>query len=288
MFRKLTLVVLGLVLLSGEGSWAQDSVLNEMYGNGVHAYFSGQYADSYEYLSSAISAGSEDPRCYYFRGLSCLRLGRAPDAKIDFEKGAELETVDTDRFYDVSKSLERCQGRARAMLEKYRGAARVQAYQNLERQRFERYERIRRNEPNVILRPVPSGNAGTTDTPPADDAEPDAIPDENPADTDEPPADDDAAAGEGDMPADGEVETNAEEPPAEDDPFGSEEKPADNAAAPEDAATEDGDAADEMPADEDAPAADEPAEGDAEATEDTPAKDDPAEPKTDDDDPFSS
>src|SRR4029077_10356747 len=113
MLRHVPHLVWGFVLLFAAPAAAQNSALGELYGHGVHAYNSGNYVEAYNLLTRAIDSGSEDPRCHYFRGLSYIRLGRGPEARADFAAGAELEMADTDRFYAVSKSLERIQGRAR-------------------------------------------------------------------------------------------------------------------------------------------------------------------------------
>jgi len=63
---------------------AQSAVLGQMYGSGVHAYFSQDYVRAHELLTEAINAGSEDPRCYYFRGLALERMGRPEGAAEDF------------------------------------------------------------------------------------------------------------------------------------------------------------------------------------------------------------
>lgn len=195
---------------------AQEDALEELYGNGVHLYNSGDYRAAYYELTRAVDNGSQDPRVFYYRGLSYLKLGREQEGKADFAKAAGLEMSDNDRFYPVSKSLERVQGRARQMIERYRSNARLRAFQNRERARFERYERIRRNEPNVLLSPAP-GESTKLPAPAGDDTpKPEA--DEMPtpeADTNETPAEpeaDDAFAPAADKP---EAEMPAEEPEAE-------------------------------------------------------------------------
>lgn len=217
------IIAVGATLIASRPVSAQIDVLNELYGSGVHAYNSGQYRDAYDDLTMAIRSGSKDPRVYYYRGLSYLRLGRPQEAQGDFQKAASLEMADTDHFYQVSKALERVQGSARSQIERYRSKARLTAYQTRERQRFERYQRIRKNEPNVLMTPDEAAEMPT----PADEAEPSEpeMPAEKPeaADVDEP----------------------EEEMPAEkaDDPFGAD---SDKEAMPADEAAE----KDEMPADE--------------------------------------
>ncbi len=147
---RLALLAAGLVLLCITPSVAQDAVLGQRYGMGVHAYFSQNFQEAYDDLSSAISAGSRDPRCYYFRGLSYLRLGREEDAQIDFQRGAELETRDVNKFYNVPAALERIQGADRALLERYRSGARLAALQREEQQRAARYGQEREQERRLL------------------------------------------------------------------------------------------------------------------------------------------
>ncbi|MCE5268808.1 MAG: hypothetical protein LLG00_13085 [Planctomycetaceae bacterium] len=150
MFRAIVVLAGGLVLSCAAVSPAQNAVLNQEYGSGVHAYFACDYNDAFEHLTAAIDGGSQDPRVFYFRGLSYLRLGRPTEAAADFQKGAELESKDVNRFYNVGKALERVQGSARLEVEKYRAAARVAAYEQAERLRKARYEALQREESRVL------------------------------------------------------------------------------------------------------------------------------------------
>jgi hypothetical protein len=248
---------------------AQYGALNELYGEGVHAYFAGDHGEAHALLSKAIDSGSQDPRAYYFRGLAHLKLGRDPEARDDFAEGARLEVADADRFYNVSKSLERVQGRNRLLLERYRSDARLLAFQDLERRRFERYQRIRRAEPDVLLRPTPSDSVApppaAPDELPAEEMPEDDLPDEPAEETpDEDLPDEPADDPFDDEPAEDE---SAAETPADDDPFGVGDADADDSPAEEPPA-EDQDveepAADETPPDPDdeasaAPAAKAPA-----------------------------
>jgi hypothetical protein len=167
MFRSIGLLVGGLVSLAASSLAAQDAVLGQSYGSGVHAYFSGDAMGAYEKLTAAIDGGSKDPRAFYFRGLAYLKLGRGPEAAMDFRKAAELESQDVNRSYNVGKALERVQGSARQELENYRVAARMAALEEAERMRKARYESLRREEERVLreqaaaasdkaVRPVPS------------------------------------------------------------------------------------------------------------------------------------
>jgi tetratricopeptide (TPR) repeat protein len=232
------IVALGWTLVDSAPALAQVDVLNELYGSGVHAYNSGQYRDAYADLTMAIRSGSKDPRVYYYRGLAYLRLGRPQEAQGDFKKAASLEMADTDHFYQVSKALERIQGTARSQIERYRSKARLVAFQTREQQRFERYQRIRKNEPNVLMTPDEAAEMPTPaneSTEPAEEPEaemPEAAEEKEPAeempaeksddpfaaDDDKVPADE-AAEKDEDMPADEASDEKPAEKKADDDPF---------------------------------------------------------------------
>jgi tetratricopeptide (TPR) repeat protein len=149
MIRTLILSVAGAALWAASAQ-AQDAVLEQLYGKGVHAYFAGDYGKALERLSAAAGAGSRDPRVYYFCGLTYLKLGKAAEAQMDFRKGAQLETRDLNRYYNVGRALERVQGADRQMLESYRVQARMAAYAESEKLRKARYEAIKREEARVL------------------------------------------------------------------------------------------------------------------------------------------
>jgi hypothetical protein len=150
MFRCIVLLVGGLASLSPVSLFAQEAVLGQEYGSGVHAYFTGETQTAYDRLTAAIERGSQDPRAFYFRGLSYLKLGRPQEAAMDFRKGAELESKDVNRSYNVGKALERVQGPERLELENYRVNARMAALEEVERLRKARYEAVQREEERVL------------------------------------------------------------------------------------------------------------------------------------------
>jgi hypothetical protein len=152
MIRRISLVVAGLASLWAISLRAQEAVLGEMYGNGVHAYFAEDYYKAYQYFSAAINAGSKDPRCFYFRGLTYLGLGRPEQAEGDFQQGAKLETNDVNRSFSVAKSLERVQGPARTSVERYRVGARLAAIQQSETERKKYYDEINRQQREMMLK----------------------------------------------------------------------------------------------------------------------------------------
>jgi hypothetical protein len=150
MFRSAMLLVGGWVILCGAPLGAQEAVLGQMYGSGVHAYFAGDYVRAHQYLTSAIEGHTQDARCYYFRGLACLKLGRPQDAELDFQQGAKLECSDLNRTYNVAKSLERVQGADRSAIEQYRVAARMLAMTRAEAERKARYEQTQKQEQQLL------------------------------------------------------------------------------------------------------------------------------------------
>jgi hypothetical protein len=145
MYWRIAPLAAGLFLMSVASLQAQDDLI-QLYGNGVHAYFSRDYRQSHKLMTTAIKRGSKDPRCYFFRGLACLKTGRPDEAAADFKKGADLESISTHGFTMVSKSLERIQGKARLTLERYRAEGRKLAQKRRQRLRNARYENLRAQE----------------------------------------------------------------------------------------------------------------------------------------------
>ncbi len=166
-------LVCAIVSLFAVSTQAQEAVLGQLYGNGVHAYFAGDFVKSYDQLTSAITAGSHDPRVYYFRGLAYLKLGREPEATQDFRKGAELESRDLNRSFNVARSLERIQGAARQQLETYRVDARLAALEAADKIRRTRFEAIKREEERVLRNQAAQAGAEIISAPEGQPAETD-------------------------------------------------------------------------------------------------------------------
>jgi hypothetical protein len=147
---------------------ADEMVLEQIYGSGVHAFNDGDLAAASDAFTAAIKGGTNDPRAYYFRALTFIRLGREQDAKADFEKGAALEAVDASNVSLVSRSMERVQGRQRQMLEQYRTIVRAAALERKEatdravRQAVAQEERsVRRKIQPIELPSNPDASPGT-------------------------------------------------------------------------------------------------------------------------------
>jgi hypothetical protein len=136
---------------------AESAPLTVAYGNGVHAYFAGDFQCGYDTLSGVIEAGSGDPRAYYFRGLSALKLGRLDEAEADFQEGARLEAAGRGSVGGraIGRALERVQGCDRLKLEQYRGRARVAALEHDRGANRRRYSDIEEPEEGVLRRRRP-------------------------------------------------------------------------------------------------------------------------------------
>jgi hypothetical protein len=108
---------------------AQQDAMSEIYGQGVHRYFAGDYAGAELLLNEVQAAGSEDPRVHYFLGMCKVAQGGGVMAGLaDFEAGAQAEAK-SKTSYQVGLALTRIQGAARREIEKARLAARSQARQ---------------------------------------------------------------------------------------------------------------------------------------------------------------
>lgn len=135
---------------------AQNSVeLTATYGRGVHAYFASQADLADQLFTQVIEAGSTDPRVYYFRAMARLGCGRQYEAEADMRLGAAFEARDPGNRYAISKALERVQGANRRTLEEFRQQARVDRLQERQMLNRDRYEDLRRREPDVLRREMP-------------------------------------------------------------------------------------------------------------------------------------
>ena len=158
--RSAGALALAAVYFCSSPARAQDAMLTELYGSGAHSFFAGDYYRAEESLTGAINGGSKDPRAYYFRAMTLMRMGREDEAKSDLKKGAALESADVNQFYPVGKSLERIQGSSRLTLERYRSLARAEAHGRQEKRDAARYEKLRRAEANVLRAPDFDTRAG--------------------------------------------------------------------------------------------------------------------------------
>ncbi len=120
---------------------SEDAAIARAFGNGVHAYYGGDYQAAYDNLSEALAAGSRDPRALYFRGLAARRMGRIDEAEADFWKAARIE-ADALGDWPVSRTLERVQGPDRLALERHRVKSRLEVLQERKDAAARRYSQI--------------------------------------------------------------------------------------------------------------------------------------------------
>ena len=95
-------MILVLVALVGANVYGQSKSATELYGSGVHAYFSNDYKLAIELLTKAIEQKDTDPRVYYFRGLAKAGLSGDEAAQADFAMGAEVEVERADKVYAIN------------------------------------------------------------------------------------------------------------------------------------------------------------------------------------------
>lgn len=151
--RISSVLAVAFALVATRNLTAQEAVLSDLYGRGVHQYFAGNDAEAAAALNAAIDGGTKDPRAYYFRALVGMRSGLS-DVDSDLRKAAELETADSNLLYPVGKALERVQGASRMTIERYRSVARAEAHQRQLRRDLMRYEERKRIEGEIVAPPI--------------------------------------------------------------------------------------------------------------------------------------
>ena len=171
----LTILTLGLTLplasIPGQAE-AQNAILTDLYGQGVHAYYANKSQEAYDHFSTAINNGIQDPRAYYFRGIAACALGRQYEAESDWKQGATLEARGKI-VGSIGRSLARFQGPDRIKLEEIRTKAKLDFLAQASMRSKARYGEIESSQGDM-LRSRPLGAAPRT-PPPA----PSAV-DENP------------------------------------------------------------------------------------------------------------
>jgi hypothetical protein len=112
------------VLAMSSACSGQNPYLNEVYGDGVHAYFRGDTYWAQEQFDRAIQYGSRDPRVFYFRALLHLQNGDCFQAEQDIRTAVSYE-LQGSGTYDVGRALQRIQGPERLQLERMRLLAKL-------------------------------------------------------------------------------------------------------------------------------------------------------------------
>ena len=192
--------LLSVVLMNSAA--AQNAVLAELYGRGVHAYYAGDNHAAEQFLSMAINNGSKDPRAFYFRGLVACASGNTYAAEADWQRGAELEASGQANAA-IGRALARFQGNDRIKLERIRQQARIQALANAMMKSKIRYGENNEAENRALRRPAqPGSSVAPPPTPPAAGSS---------------PFDNDTASGEPEVESDNSLD-GALENPFKDDP----------------------------------------------------------------------
>lgn len=268
MFRATTFVAVVMLATAASTAGAQDAVLAEMYGRGVHRYFANEFDQAYEDLTLAIDNGLQDPRAYYFRGLAAAALGRQDEAEADWRTGATYEARG-NYTGSIGRALARIQGTQRLQLEDIRQLVRLEERARSEARSRARYEALDESEPRSLRSPgrAPAPPAAPAPAAPADPApatptDPAPAVPPAPADASSNPFEDDGGLFEG--------EATLEADDALGDPLAP-PAPADDAPA---------DTVETPPADDGLFSGDEPAAGDPFGV------DDDGEPESEVDDPF--
>lgn len=144
-------ITLGLASGSADSLFAQGAPeLAIVYGRGVHAFFASDTNRADELFTEAINSGLQDPRVYYFRGITRLRQGRQYEAEADLRMGAALEARDPGRRHAIGTALQRIQGTDRQTLERFRREGRLLDYQGRRGLNQQRYEQLRSRESHVL------------------------------------------------------------------------------------------------------------------------------------------
>lgn len=145
-------IAIALVAVRADGETSEWNMASDAYGRGVHAYFSGRYGDAEAWLNRAVSFNPNDPRIYYFRALSLMRLGRGDEACSDMQLGASLEAEAPNR-YSIGAALQRVQGSDRLTLERYRRQSLAGARAQRQQVQTQRSTRVA-DDAEVLYQPV--------------------------------------------------------------------------------------------------------------------------------------
>lgn len=126
----LTVVISGLIYGATHSTQvhANQALLSEMFGRGIHAFYVGNQDDAQKMFTSAIEHGLEDPRVFYFRGIIAFEGGNKEQAVEDWKRGADLEANSRVNF-EVGRTLSRFQGNGRITLESIRQTAKLAAFE---------------------------------------------------------------------------------------------------------------------------------------------------------------
>lgn len=157
---RVTLLALVVFVAFERTAQAQNAILAQLYGQGVHAYYSGDSMKAYDLLSKAIDGGSKDPRAFYFRGLTAVSSGREYESEADYRAGAVLEAKGSFGP-SVGQALSRIQGSHRMKIESMRQQAQFEHQTAAAAKSKARYQGIEAAS-GTVLRESPAAAASVT------------------------------------------------------------------------------------------------------------------------------
>lgn len=131
--------------------YTKENRADVLYGQGVHAFFEGEYQGAVRLFKQIEQLGGEDPRPYFFLGLAYKRLGNTDLADAAFKKAAKLEWDGRAvRDYNVSSAMRRIQGNERIYVEGYRNQAKADWMKTEKRRQKELYGKTKTEEKDVL------------------------------------------------------------------------------------------------------------------------------------------
>ena len=196
--HRLLFLCLSVACLSTPAS-AEVTYLAELYGEGVHYFFDGDWFQAQEYFDKAISHGYKDPRCYYFRAFLHMYQGCDYQAEQDIQLGARYE-LEGRGTYDIGRAIYRIQGHQRIKFERLRRDAKLAL---VESRAIPGLDYQTPTTDGTVLPGVPVTPPGLTDPFTDDDPEP-----EIPVENVEPEIDSDDMFGDEPMPQDSDLDSN--------------------------------------------------------------------------------
>lgn len=154
--------------LSVAAVFAQDTLLEDTYGQGVHEFNKGNYAQAIALFSAAIDGGYQEPTVYYFRGFATAASGDTYSAKTDFAEGARLEAKLGTDPRAIGLALQRLQGSTRVALETERRVAKIAVRAEARAKEKARYGDFLDNQNRVLRNPQGAGDTTETIETPTD------------------------------------------------------------------------------------------------------------------------
>ena len=146
----------GVALFVATAVIADSAALDELYGDGVHNFFSGDFVGAHQGADVSGAGRQQRSSRLLLPRFGLLAIGARAGCGDRFQSWREARNERERSLLRHQPRLERVQGRERAILERSRTQARLVAQQDLQRRRYERYERIRSAEPDVLMKPAPA------------------------------------------------------------------------------------------------------------------------------------